>query len=472
MTDLPLVMSDQGLVPQAPADLRAQVVAQVAAVQPDYTSNLPGSLIEDVASTSVYALLQCDSSLVDLVNSLTPLSSNPWLLTQQGNLVGVGQAVGTNTAVYLVFSGPPGFVIVQGFVVSDGTYQYIVQDGGIIGTGGTSLPLYAVSPTTGSWAVPAGSVTALASSVPSPTVLTVTNPNTGIPGATAQDEASYRSTVTTAWLASAQGMPRFLRTLLAQVPGVQQRLVSIVQITGGGLKIIVGGGDPYQVAYAIWTALFDVSALTPSVMSVAGITNANPGVVTTTLNHGYTTGQTVTMAGATGLTALNGVSLTATVLSQKTFSIGVDTTNAGTYTGNGVMSPNARNVPVTISDYPDQYLIPFVSPPQQSVALAVTWNTSSSNYVSPVSIAQLAGPALVNYVNGVYAGQPMNLYDLQAVFRKAVKNIVAPSLITRLVFAVSINGIGVAAQSGTGIIAGDPESYFYTTSALVTVTQG
>ena len=472
MTDLPLVMSEQGLVPQTPIDLRAKLVAEVSAVRPDYTANLPGSLIEDVASTDVYALLECDSKLVDLVNSITPLTANPWLLIQQGNLVGVSQAPATNTSVYVVFFGPPGFVVVQGFVVTDGTYQYIVQDGGIVGAGGMTAPLFAVSPSGGSWAVPAGSVTALASSVPSPVVLTVTNPNTGNPGADAQDEASFRSAVTTAWLAASQGMPRYLRTLLAQVPGVQPRLVSIVQIPGGGLKVIVGGGDPYQVAYAIWSALFDVSALVPSVMAVAGITNATPAGVTTTLNHGYVSGQTVTMYGATGLTSLNGVPLTATVLTQTTFSIAVNTTGSGTYTGGGVMTPNARNVPVTISDYPDTYLIPFVSPPQQSVALAVTWNTSSPNYVSPVSIAQLAGPALVAYVNGIYAGQPMNLYDLQSAFRRAVKDIVAPSLVTRLVFAVSINGVGVVAQSGTGIIAGDPESYFYTTTALVTVMQG
>jgi len=45
-------------------------------------------------------------------------------------------------------------------------------------------------------------------------------------------------------------------------------------------------------------------------------------------------------------------------------------------------------------------------------------------------------------------------------------------LLTRMVFAVSINGVGVAPSTGTGIIAGDPESYFLATSASVQITRG
>ena len=37
--------------------------------------------------------------------------------------------------------------------------------------------------------------------------------------------------------------------------------------------MIVGGGDPYQVAYAIYTALFDFNTLTGSVLNMAGATH-------------------------------------------------------------------------------------------------------------------------------------------------------------------------------------------------------
>jgi hypothetical protein len=41
-----------------------------------------------------------------------------------------------------------------------------------------------------------------------------------------------------------------------------------------------------------------------------------------------------------------------------------------------------------------------------------------------------------------------------------------------MVFAVSINGVGTAPIGGTGIIAGDPESFFFTNSTPVVIRQG
>lgn len=66
----------------------------------------------------------------------------------------------------------------------------------------------------------------------------------------------------------------------------------------------------------------------------------------------------------------------------------------------------------------------------------------------------------------------MNLFELQTTFQAAVANIVPPQLLTRMLFAVSINGVGVSPEGGTGIIAGDPESYFQTYGPLVTINQG
>jgi hypothetical protein len=41
-----------------------------------------------------------------------------------------------------------------------------------------------------------------------------------------------------------------------------------------------------------------------------------------------------------------------------------------------------------------------------------------------------------------------------------------------MVFQVIINGTIVSPNTGTGIYASDPESYFYTTAAQITVNQG
>jgi hypothetical protein len=240
----------------------------------------------------------------------------------------------------------------------------------------------------------------------------------------------------------------------------------------GAWEVICGGGDQYEVAYAIYQSIFDINALTGSVMAVSAISNANPGVVSTNLNHGYSTGQVVQINGATGLTALNGLNLTATVLSATTFSIGGDTTGDGAYTGNGVLTPNFRNVYVNILDYPDTYGIVFVNPPQQVVTMTVTWNTIATNYVNPSTIAQAAQPAIVDYINNIIVGQPINTFVMASVFQTAVSGIIPAQLLTRLLFAVDINGIGISPISGTGEIPGDPESYLYAVASGITIEQG
>ena len=473
MTDIPIVLSSSGRVNTAPSVLLNELITLVAATNPGYTANLPGSLIEDISSTDVGALVVQDQAVTELINSLTPFGANAWLLVQLGKIYGVAIGQTVNTSVYVTFSGTVGFVIPKGFIVSDGTYQYVVQDGAVVGTTGISDLTYCVSTTAGNFAVPAHSVTQLITSVPSTITLTVDNPQPGTPSSGSQSEAQYRAQVLQAGLAVATGMPSLLKTLLNNVPGVQPRLVAIKQQDSGGWKVIVGGGDPYSVARAIYEAIFDVSTLVGSTTEISGITNANPGVVTTTINHGLTTGQSnVYIAGVVGMTGVNGGPYTVTVLTPTTFSFGVNTSGSGTYTSGGIVTPNTRSIIVSIDDYPDTYTIPFVNPPVQTVAISLTWNTNSINIVSPAAVSQAAIPNLVAYINGLYVGQPINLFELQTTFQEAVANIVPPQQLTRMVFSVSIDGVGTAPVTGTGIIAGDPESYFVTNSSLITVSQG
>lgn len=470
---LEITVTKAGAQPTSPAEVNANLIATVESVVPGYTADLPGSLIEDISSTDTYAIVQCDQAAVDTINSLTPYGANDFLLAEQGEMLGLTPGTPTNTSVNVQFTGTPGFVVPKGFLVSDGTYQYAIQDGGVVAANGLSPLLFAVATIGGSWGVPAGTVTAIITSVPSIITLSVTNPQAGIPAISGETSGSYRARVLQANLAASQGMSRFLKTLLGQVSGVQQRLISLLQQTSGGWEIIVGGGDPFEVAYAIFTALFDVSTLVESVFNIESISQATQAVITTVLNHGYVAGQVCKVTDAQGMTEINNNLLTVqAVIDEKNFSVNANSTSYGAYTGGGILTPNLRNQEITLQDYPNVYLIRFVVPPQQSVAVTATWNTSATNFVSSSAIAQAAQPALVDYINSIFVGQPINLFELQSVFQAAVADILPPALLTRMVFAVSINGIGVSPESGTGIIAGDPESYFMTDSTLVTVLQG
>lgn len=471
---IPIVMGPEGATPAAPADVQATLIAGVAATNPGYTANLPGIMIEDISSTDVFAILQCDSAFVELINSVTPYGANQFILNQLGAVYGVPQGQGSNTSVYVVFSGSIGFPIQKGFVVGDGTYQYVVQDGGIIGSGGTSASLFCLAVQLGSWAIPANTVTSLLTSVPGTITLTVTNPLAGTPSAGAQTVEDYRGQVLQAGLASSVGVPRYLKTLLGNVTGVQNRLVSILA-SGSSWEIIVGGtADPYQIAYAIFQSILNLNTLVGSTMTVTSITNANPGVATTALNHGLTTGNTTTFNGAAGGTfsTINGLQ-TVTVLSPTTFSFGVNTTGLGSYTANSAtLTPNNRNQSISVIDYPNTYVIPFVVPPVQNVTISLTWNTNSLNSVSATSMASAGAAAMVDYVNSIPVGQPLNLFELQNAFQIGTASILPTANLTRMVFAVYFNGVAITPTSGTGLYVGDPESYFLTNTTLITITQG
>lgn len=474
MTQLPTVMTVSGLQPQAPVVIKDQLVENVAAVNPGYTANLPGIMIEDIASTDVASIVLMDSFRVELLNSITPYGANAFLLNQLGQIYGVPLGAATVTSVSVVFSGPQGYVVPVGFIVADGTYQYAVQDGAIIGAAGVSLPATCFAIVPGSWVILAGTVTQLVTSVPTGISLSVSNPLPGTPALAAEEESDYRGRVLQAGLAASQGMPRYLKTLVGNVPGVQTRLISVIQqITGGGgWEILVGGGDIYQVALAIFQSVLDVTTLVGSSMTIDSITNANPGVITTVLNHGYNDGGIVIAQEVIGMYQINSVPLTVTVIDEKNFSAGIDTTMFSTYESGGILTPNPRNNYVTIVDYPDTYQVVFVSPPQQTVAIAVAYNTAAANFTNGGAVQQLGNPALVDYINAISVGQPINLFELQTEFQEAISSVLSPALLTRMVFAVSINGVGVAPSAGTGIIAGDPESYFLTNSTLITITQG
>lgn len=467
-----LTVTSAGAQPTDPTVLWANLITLVAAINPGYTV-LPGGLIEDLASTATYALALCDAAAVETVNSLTPFAANPYLLTELGNIYGVARDQLTNTSVYVVFSGTVGVQIPKGYLVSDGTYQYQVQDGTVIESGGQSQPTFCVATQTGSWPVPDNSVNQFISSKPPGVSLSCTNPQDGTPSAGTQTEAQYAAAVLSAGLANGQGTAGLLKKLLTDVLGVQPRLVSVRQ-RAGSWEVICGGGDPYAVANAIYNSGLDLSALTGSVIGVTALTNASPGVITTDLDHGLTTGQSnVFIAGVVGTSGVNGGPYTVTVLDKRRFSFGVNTTASGTYTSGGTVTPNTRNISVNLSDYPDVYTVPFVNPPAQTVNVQLTWKTVSPNFVSATAVDQLGTIAIVNYVNSVPVGAPINIYALETAFVDAVLSLFGgnAALISSMAWTVSISGVVTAPLAGTFLVYGDPESFFLTQASLVTLTK-
>lgn len=270
MSDLPVSYDIAGPVPKTTAELRQLVVDTAVSLSPGITTDLPGSLIEDMTSTSVGALVVCDQARVDLINSCSPYAANLHLLAQLGEIYGVPRGQGSNTSVYVVFTGPPGFAIPKGFTVGDNSYLYTVQRDTMIPESSQTAPVYCLASAEGSWAVPAGSVNQIKTSVPDSYNLTCTNFTAGLPGAAEQDYTSYRAQVLQSGMFGVQGTPDCYRAALQAVTGVKENLISYRQATLGSWVAVAGGGDPYEVAFAIYQAVPDISLLTNDVSNPSG----------------------------------------------------------------------------------------------------------------------------------------------------------------------------------------------------------
>lgn len=469
MSDLSVSYDAAGPVPKTSEELRADLVSRATELSPGITTDLPGSLIEDIVGTDVGALLIADQIRVDLINSVGPLKANMYMLNLLAQQAGISpQKTEGSTTVPVTFSGPAGFVIPQGFLVSDGIYTYQIADATVVLSSGVSSMVTAIATNTGSWAVPVGSVNQILTSLPSDITLTCTNPVAGTPGGAPETNYEFRERVWESQMSTVQGYPGFIRQKLTDVNGVQARLVSVVQ-DGNSWIIMCGGGDIYEMAGAIFKSAGDISRLKGATVDVTGITNANPGVVTTGITHGLTNGQVVNISGVNGMTGINNVPLTATVLTPHTFSIGIDTSASGSWTGGGEVTPNVRNNVVTINDWPDNYLIPFVIPLQQNVTVKFEWGSEGVNYLTDATILTLVSAPVIQYINGIYAGKPLNINNLKDTFLQSVNAAIDMSLISKLNVIITVNGIVTNPDPNTNIISGDPFSYFYIASDGVTV---
>lgn len=274
MTDpvaVPLIITSAGPQPTPASVLRTLVNQAIAAVNPGFTADLPGTLIEDLLSTALALLLTADQARVDQINNSTPTSMSPFTLAQFGQAVGLPQGLPTNTSVYVVFSGTVGLVIPAGFIVSDGTYQYVVQNGTVIGANGQSGQTYCVASQSGIWTPLANTVTTIVTTAPPGYTLTVANPQAGTPGTGAESVQSYRNRIMVAMGEIGIGVVAYIKSLLYAIPGVSYRLVRVRQ-TQSSWEVICGGGDSYAVANAIFLGTLHFPMLMGSMNMARNIT--------------------------------------------------------------------------------------------------------------------------------------------------------------------------------------------------------
>ncbi len=512
--DLPVVFTAAGAVPTDPDTIRSQIVANVTATDPDFTANLPASMVEDLVSTSVAAASVSDQARIELLNSLTPAGANEFLLSQLGQVYGVRMGQPTNASVLVVFSGTVGYTVSQGFLITDGSYVYQTQATVTVGSAGSTQPVLAIALDVNATVAAVNAVNQLVTSVPSQYTLAVTNPAAGTPASTPETYQSYRGRVMAAGTCASVSTGRFIRTLLAQVSGVNPQQISVQQSTAGtplapptqtaASTATTGGTIAANTYYLVVTAenalgetvasneesittTGTTSTITANFTLPSGATGGKLYVGTATgLENVVTTFGAVSTLTITAIPTLSGTPPTSnTTANTAGFRVIVGGTGDPYEVANAILQSVAdptdltgsavsstRNVRVSVSDYPDTYGIVYVVPPSQTVTMVVTWNTSLSNFAGGGTFQALVAPIIAQYVSNLAVGAPINELEMTYLFQQAVAAQIDQNLITRLVFSVYINGSLVSPASGYADVIGDPEGFFVCASTGVTVTQG
>ena len=117
--------------------------------------------------------------------------------------------------------------------------------------------------------------------------------------------------------------------------------------TGGAVKMFAGDATKlYLLSSATWSDVTRVAAT----KTITAITQANPGKVTA-VGHGYSNGDRVLLSAIVGMTQLNGVRATVTVVDVDNFTIGIDTTAYTAYSSAGTAQKVTYYAPGSTGGY-------------------------------------------------------------------------------------------------------------------------
>ena len=98
------------------------------------------------------------------------------------------------------------------------------------------------------------------------------------------------------------------------------------------------------------------------------------------------------------------------------------------------MTPNPIAEEVTINDWPDHYLVPYVIPAAERTAITIVWTTNSPNYISQGAVVSATQKPILDYVNSIPCGlTPLSIYDLETVFMDAADPVLPRESIVSLI---------------------------------------
>lgn len=264
-------IGNTGVIKDDPTVIREELLNQAIEKVEGFT-NLPSSIQNNLIDESVLDISEIQDMLANVMNSISPSYANDFIVRELGAAFGLkikNQALPNTT---ITFYGLPGVVIPEGLEVgnADGSKKFITTKSDIINANG-QVSIYCEGADYYDTPTPANTLNVLLNQVLN--VTSCTNLNDAVESTPAETISEFRTRFQTRAQANRSGTVATLDNNLKEIEGTVDRLCTYQasQIIEEGVKeavieVVVGGGDDYQVALAIFNSVLypDVFVSNPS----------------------------------------------------------------------------------------------------------------------------------------------------------------------------------------------------------------
>lgn len=248
-------LTTTGYIPSTIQEIKDDLEAQAVATVTDYET-LPSELRENLIQVSVLPIKKFEDGISIFLNSIGLGYANDQLFYNYGQTFGVKPKGAIKGQVTAIFTGRKGTFIPINTKIKSSTANFMTTATGIIGVLG-SVSILATT-TDNIDVIPANSVNVLVTQING--VTGVNNPANGIAPEPAQTIEEYKAIVYNAVQSPRQGEIQGFFYAINSILTVTQRLVKVLPYdytdplgnVRKALNIIVGGGDEYLIADAIF----------------------------------------------------------------------------------------------------------------------------------------------------------------------------------------------------------------------------
>lgn len=266
-----MIIGNNGVIKDNPTDIRDDILNQ-AIDNVDGFTNLPSGIQNNLLDESVIVISEIQDMLSNVMNSVSPLYANDFMILELGEAFGLKMKDKALPNTTITFYGLAGVVIPEGLEISnaDSSKKFVTTKSDIINASG-QVSIYCEGANYYDTPTPANTLTVMLNQVLN--VTSCTNLNDAVETIPAETISEFRTRFQTKAQANRSGTVATLNDELKKVEGTVDRLCTyqasqIVEegVSKAVLEVIVGGGDDYQVALAIFNSVLypDIFVSNPS----------------------------------------------------------------------------------------------------------------------------------------------------------------------------------------------------------------